>query len=191
MNIHFANTHILINIISTSTFIIKFLQTKLVFSSFAPLLREVFNNFLEVQALMEPAILLYVVTVGRREPLAFAIYFMLLIQRVHHLSTLFNSFNYWHIWEELWAMQRAALARRPPPLPKASSSSSSPYSPSLFTLLTSPPHSPSLSSSSPYSPSLSTPISSPPYSPPMQTLTPPPPSPQSPQSSFPSTPLLP
>ena len=143
-------------------------------------LLDVANDFLDLQALLEPALLQYVVTVGRREPLAFAIYFMLLVQRVHRLSTLFNQLNYNLILEEIFQMHRAALARRlPAPSSSSSSSSSSPpYIPPPSSSTSSPP--PSWSQPpTPLSPTLSTLSTSPPHSP----LPPLPPLP--PQSSSP------
>ena len=112
-------------------------------------LLDVIEDFRQVEELFEPATLDYVITVGRREPMAFALYFMFLVDRVHRRSALFNQANYIGIWYAIYAMRRAALAAGslpPPPPPSSPSSSSSPPSPRPWPL------SPSYSPQPPQSP---------------------------------------
>ena len=115
------------------------------------------NWFLEVgcvyqdlEELFAPVTLQYIQTVGRREPLAFYVWFLILVARVNRLTILFWPVFYGQIIQSIFLMLAALghppLPRLPPP-PTPSPSSTRRTMPSGESTTPSPSHPASSASS--------------------------------------------
>ena len=72
---------------------------------------EVVEDFVELEELFQRATMQFVIMVGRWELLSYLLYFLLLVDRAHRLSTMFNQFSYDNIWNSIFEMWGVAMGR--------------------------------------------------------------------------------